>query len=100
MALATAPTQPQRQPQTLAQITLRRGERGIALGTTGSGKSTLIDTLRRQWLAEHGARARVLIVDSKPRYRAQWELTGVSTRFSRRYKGWAHGEFVMGSVVL
>jgi hypothetical protein len=43
-----------------------------------------------------------LYIDSKPRFRAEWELDGVSTKVSRRYKKWAkdYGTFIPGSYVL
>lgn len=43
-----------------------------------------------------------LILDSKPRFRGEYELDGVSTRASRRYKKWAkeYGTLIPGSYVL
>jgi energy-coupling factor transporter ATP-binding protein EcfA2 len=92
--------QPTTEPrQNLGPIALPKKARGMLFGTTGSGKSTLAEALMRQWLASQKA-PRVLILDSKPRFRAQWELTGVSTRASRRYKKWEHGSPVPNSYVL
>jgi hypothetical protein len=42
--------------------------------------------------------ARRLILDSKPRYRAQYTAQGVSA--AKRYKSWAHGSAIPGSVVV
>ena len=43
-----------------------------------------------------------LYIDSKPRFRAEFELDGISTKISRRYAKWAkdYGQFVPGSYVL
>jgi hypothetical protein len=41
---------------------------------------------------------RRLILDSKPRYRAEQTAHGIPAR--RRYRGWGHGQVVPGSVVV
>lgn len=43
-----------------------------------------------------------LYIDSKPRFRAEFELDGISTKVSRRYRKWAksYGQFIPGSYVL
>lgn len=79
---------PSRPPQTLAKIALPRNGRGVAIGQTGSGKSTLAEALIQQWLAEQ-PNPRVLILDSKPRFRAERELTGLPAH--RRYRSWERG---------
>ena len=44
---------------------------------------------------------RVLIIDTKPRFRAQFELNGLTTEATRRYAKWGYGSGVIpGSYVL
>jgi energy-coupling factor transporter ATP-binding protein EcfA2 len=81
----------------LDRISLRKSERGLLIGSTGSGKSTLADLLGSDWDRRYPT-ARRLIVDSKPRYRAQWTTRGVDA--SRRYRDWEYGQPVPGSVVV
>jgi hypothetical protein len=72
----------------------------MAVGTSGSGKSTLFEEMiyRQSQLP----RTQHLYIDSKPRFRAEFELNGVSTDISRRYKAWDknYGKFIPGSFVL
>lgn len=84
---------------TVERIALARDSRGMLFGMTGTGKSTVAEQLMLHW-RDTMPRPRILIVDSKPRFRGEWELSGISTQASRRYKGWGHGAFVPGSVVL
>lgn len=83
----------------LSRISLRERERGLLIGGTGTGKSWLAEALlvdfHRRYLARGG---RVLILDSKPRFRAEYEASGVKA--SRRYRKWDHGPAVPGSVVV
>jgi DNA helicase HerA-like ATPase len=68
--------------------------RSMILGRTGSGKSTLLDILMRRYLSTYN-NSRVLIVDSKPRFKAQWNPDGTQAR--RHYRNWSRGEYVEGS---
>lgn len=43
-------------------------------------------------------RSKILVADTKPRFRAEWELTGISAK--RRYRKWDHGDVMPGSVRL
>lgn len=88
----------------LEQISLRSspdagGDRGFVAGGSGCGKSTLVTPLlldfSRRYRAQGG---RVLILDTKPRFRAQWLLTGSSA--GRLYKSWGHGQAIPGSVLV
>lgn len=71
-------------------------DRAILLGSTGTGKSTVAE-----WLIGDALRRyrdmRVLILDSKPRFRAQWEVNGLSA--APRYRRWAHGSTVIPNSV-
>jgi hypothetical protein len=86
-------------PIGLAQISLRQRERGFVCGGVDTGKSTLADLLSADFLQRYyAAGARRLILDTKPRYRAQDTLQGRSAK--SRYKKWDHGPAVPGSVVV
>lgn len=83
----------------LADIEIMQRERGLVLGGVDTGKSTLCDQLGTAFDARYAAKqGRRLILDSKPRYRAQWLVNGRSA--AKRYKGWSHGQAVPGSVVV
>lgn len=83
----------------LSVLSLRQKERGFLAGGTESGKSTLADLIGEEFVARYAAKkARRLILDSKPRYRAEWTVRGTSAK--RRYKKWDHGEAPKGSVVI
>lgn len=82
---------------TLDQISLKRAERGLLLGGTGSGKSTAAEYLIPCFRRENRG-ARTLIVDSKPRFRAEWKPDGMSA--SSLYKKWDHGAPVAGSMLV
>lgn len=69
----------------------------MILGTTESGKSTLESQLMWSYLSLYPT-SRVLLVDSKPRFKAQWTTSGLSA--SGLYKKWTRGEYVPGSVVI
>lgn len=80
-------------PQELAQnskidqvLILPRQFRALLVGRTRSGKTTLKDSLRGIWLRKF-PKGRALIVDTKPRYRAQWTPQGLlAKRFYRKWK--------------
>lgn len=88
----------------LGQLSLRcvRGkgaDRGLVLGGAGSGKSTLADQLGLDWDRRYwGQKGKRLILDRKPRYRAEYLSNGVPAK--RRYKNWDHGSFIRGSVLV
>lgn len=90
---------PDRAPVQLGDLSLRERERAMVIGGTGSGKSTLADQLAADFVRRYGSRGgRLLIVDSKPRYRAEWTARGVSA--APRYRAWDHGPVIPGSVVV
>ncbi|MGH8397479.1 MAG: hypothetical protein ACRETA_04450 [Gammaproteobacteria bacterium] len=84
---------------TLDDITLNPGERGIALGMTQTGKSTLSEHLIEQWRARP-ERSFTLIADTKPRFRGTRELDGRPCSVSGRYRKNDWGEEIPNSVVL
>lgn len=68
--------------------------RTMVLGRTGSGKSTLQDNLLLRYLALYKT-AKVLIIDSKPRFKAEWSVSGNTA--ARHYRKWRRGNFLPGS---
>lgn len=81
----------------LSRISLRRNERGLLVGGTNTGKSTLAEALVVDFLHRYQRdNARVLILDSKPRFRAEYLPSGRPAK--RLYKKWDHGPTVPGSV--
>lgn len=95
-------------PVTTAQLSLRAndngGDRGIIVGRAGSGKSTLagalIEQFHRDYCLDVARRdmGRVLVIDTKPRWRGTQLVNGGSTR--RHYKGFVRGDKLPHSVVL
>lgn len=84
---------------TMEDISLRVGERGILLGMTRVGKSTLAEYLIARWREEYEG-CHTILFDSKPRFKAEYELYGVKTAHSRRYANWDYGVTIPGSVVI
>lgn len=81
-------------------LTLPRAGRTAIFGMTGAGKTILADTLRATWLRKYPT-GKVLIIDSKPHYRAQWQLNGITA--AHLYRKWDTSnehDFVPGSIVL
>lgn len=77
-------------------LILPQSGRTALFGMTGSGKTILADTLRTAWLARY-PKGKVLIVDSKPHYRAQWQLSGLTAApLYRKWKQDKH-DFLPGS---
>lgn len=92
--------QPLTRPATMEHIRLGIGERGFIVGMTETGKSTLAETLLWDWINEF-RKGYVIIIDSKPRFRAEKELSGIPTSISQRYAKWDYGPGPFpGSVVL
>lgn len=96
---ATAGAMATSRPASLQDINLEVGERGLILGMTRTGKSTLAEVLIDNWFRKY-AKSRTIILDSKPRFKAQYELSGTPTWISRRYAQWDWGSFISGSVVI
>lgn len=88
---------PVSRPATLDDITLGTDERGIILGETGTGKSTLGEVLIDNWY-NMDKKADIIILDTKPRFMAQWQLNGWSAK--PLYTKWDYGAYVPNSVVI
>lgn len=83
----------------LESISLRKQERGLIVGGVDSGKSTLAGLLCQDFVHRYtAAGARLLILDSKPRFRAEWTVQGVAA--APRYRKWSHGPVLAGSCVV
>lgn len=82
---------------TLSQISIKKGERAVCLGASGTGKSTLEEYLILQFHREF-RNSRILIVDTKPRFRAEWLPNGLPA--ARLYKRWDHGAAIPGSILI
>lgn len=84
---------------TLETVELRPSERGLLLGMTETGKSSVADDLlrhaRRKWPDQD-----IIIFDTKPRYRGAREVNGTGTWL--RYRRWpeTHGIHIPDSVVM
>lgn len=70
-------------------INLKKGERGLIASRSGGGKSTLAWPALILGFMNQYPESIVLICDTKPRFRADYTLTGVKA--SRHYKGMDHG---------
>lgn len=78
-------------------IRVKLGERAAILGMTRVGKSTLAENLMVSW-SEDYPKATTLVLDTKPRFKAQWQLSGLPA--APLYKNMDWGEVIPGSVVL
>ena len=81
----------------------QRAERTLIYGGTRSGKSSLADWIMRRILAQRPT-AMPLLLDTKPRFRAEFEAWGPGYRFRRSaeklYSSWEAGPVFPGSVVM
>ena len=86
-------------PTTLdfSEISLRERERAFLLGGTGSGKTTLEEMLIADFYSLYQS-SRILILDSKPRFRAEWHPNGVSAK--NVFKHWKPSPTIPGSVLI
>lgn len=82
----------------------KKAPRAYCVGMTDSGKSTLMEVLVVNYRNAYSLPklpVLTLIVDSKPRFQAELELNGLSTKTTGRYSKWGYGSQVIpGSYVL
>jgi hypothetical protein len=81
----------------LERLSLREDERALCTGGTGTGKSTLAELLGLEFTGRYPD-ARRLILDTKPRYKAEYRLDG--TYAGALYLKWKRGQFVAGACVV
>lgn len=81
----------------ISNLALAKSQRALILGGTGSGKSTLSERLILQFRMNY-PESKILILDSKPRFRAEWTPQGIKA--SRRYRNWDHGPTIPESVAI
>lgn len=78
-------------------ISLRERERGFLIGGTGSGKTTLEEMLIYDF-SDRYPKSRILILDTKPRFRAEYLVNGLSAK--HLFKHWAPSDTIPGSVLI
>jgi energy-coupling factor transporter ATP-binding protein EcfA2 len=77
------------QQASTSQLALRKGERGLIGGRSGSGKSTLAHPALINAYLNTYKNSIALIADTKPRFRADVDLHGMSA--AHHYRGMDHG---------
>lgn len=86
---------------TLDDIAPTKAERALIIGGTRSGKSTLMDHFMRHMVRER-PNVQILLLDSKPRFRAEIERFGPGNRFARlaerHYRDWESGPVIPASI--
>lgn len=90
-------TQAPTNPISFDLISLRERERALVLGGTGTGKTTLEEMLISDFYHRYPS-SRILILDSKPRFRAEFLVNGVTAK--RLFKHWKPGPTIEGSVLI
>jgi energy-coupling factor transporter ATP-binding protein EcfA2 len=85
---------------TLAELAPQKGKRALIIGGTRSGKSTLMDHFMRH-AVETRPNCQILLLDTKPRFRAEVERCGPQNRIVRdakkHYVDWEPGPTIPGS---
>lgn len=76
-------------------VSLPKSARGILVGANGTGKSTLAAHVLTEFRKDY-PQSRMLVLDTKPRWRAEWLPDG--TYAKRQYRKMAKGDTIAGSV--
>lgn len=82
-----------------SDINIPSGERGIIIGTTRSGKSTLSKYCIEDWATRYPD-SRTLVIDTKPHFKATHHASGIPIQFSRLYSAMRSGETIAYSMRL
>lgn len=89
-------------PQISLRVTNHGADRGIIVGRASSGKSTLANQLvndfATRYVIDKKKPGRILVVDTKPRWRATQGVTGNNLR--RHYRFFVKGDKIPRSVLL
>ncbi len=83
-------------PYTVRGRTKHSAQRGVIIGASQSGKSELATHLINDYRDRVGAS--VLVIDTKPRFRAEWAPSGLKAQ--RRYRDWSYGEPIENSMLV
>lgn len=78
-------------------VSMHASDRGILVGANGTGKSTLAEHVLSSFRHQYPD-CRILVCDSKPRWRAERKVDGTSAR--SLYKRLARGDTIPGSVTM
>lgn len=77
-------------PDLYLHVTTKGADRALIVGESGTGKSTLAKRLVEHFHREYWPKCRILIADTKPRWRATRVLTGDSV--AKRYVNMVEGD--------
>lgn len=80
-----------KQSLTLHDLNLQPAQRGLMIGTTRAGKSTLMEYLIADFRKSY-RNSCTLVIDTKPRFKATYDLDGMVA--GRRYRNWRGGSHV------
>lgn len=80
-----------------SDIAMRASDRGLIVGANGTGKSTLAEYVLSQF-RDNYPDARIMVMDTKPRWRAEKLADGTNPR--RYYRQLGKGDTIPGSVSL
>ena len=76
----------------------KKAPRAYIVGATDTGKSTLMEVLMTNYQEAYSTKelpVRTLIVDTKPRFKAERHLSGITTYSSGKYSKWGYGSGVV-----
>src|SRR5438270_12371625 len=76
----------------------RKAPRAYIVGATDTGKSTLMEVLMANYQEAYSTPklpVLTLIVDTKPRFKAERHLNGIDTHTTRKYSKWGYGSGVV-----
>lgn len=82
----------------MTDISVKASDRAVLIGASGTGKSTLGRYLLSRFREDQPEGARILVLDTKPRWRGERLSDGTGTR--RHYRNFVEGDYIPGAVVL
>jgi hypothetical protein len=81
----------------MVDVSVKARDRAILIGASGTGKSTLAAHNLNHFRIQNPD-ARILVLDTKPRWRGQWKADGTSP--TRMYRRFVKGDTIPGAVVV